>query len=180
MRLLVSVATCPPPNAKLKYKNGSHISIPFLGSTEIPYSFFQCSLVSIFPLLGVAYHPIVFCFIFFRTTAIYLRLAGAGNDLAQNFPWEPLDGRCVHKSSWEIIVTCCLGPMLEEKLHIRKFSHTPVFSFTLWQTRSFFFFNAALFCVLHWCGQTERLRFDSGLDRHLFILLSSFRQILRR
>jgi hypothetical protein len=77
-------------------------------------------------------------------TVICLRLAGVGNDLAENFPWEPLDGRCLHTSSWEIIVTCCLAPMLDEQRCSWKFSHPPLFTFIRSLTRSFLFLQLHL------------------------------------
>ena len=137
------------PTSKSIYKNESHISIPFLGRKLI-YScttffflffffFLQCSLISTFRLSSLTQYPVT-C-IFFSSldyrTVICLRLVVVGNDLAENFPREPLDGRCLHKSSREIIVTCCLAPMLEEQRYPWKFSHPPVFTFIRSLTRSF-------------------------------------------
>lgn len=79
--------------------------------------FLQYSLISTFRLSSLTQYPVTcisFSSLHYRTV-ICLRLVEVGNDLAENFPWEPLDGRCLHKSSWEIIVTCCLAPMLEEQ-----------------------------------------------------------------
>jgi hypothetical protein len=79
-------------------------------------------------------------------TVICLLLAGVENDLAENFPREPLDGRCLHKSSWEIIVTCCLGPMQEKWMYSWKFSHLLLFSSILSVICSF----CVLFFILLW------------------------------
>lgn len=119
-------------------------------STFYIFFFLQCSLISTFRLSSLTQYPVT-C-IFFSSldyrTVICLRLV-VGNDLAENFPWEPLDGRCLHKSSWEIIVTCCLAPMLEEQRCPWKFSHPPVFTFIRSLTRSFIFFNFILSCQLY-------------------------------
>lgn len=94
----------------------SSYTIFFLLSIYLSF-FLQCSLISTFRLSSLTQYPVT-C-IFFSSldyrTVICLRLVVVGNDLAENFPRVPLDGRCLHKSSWEIIVTCCLAPMLEER-----------------------------------------------------------------
>jgi len=116
----------------------SSYTIFFLLSIYLSF-FLQCSLISTFRLSSLTQYPVT-C-IFFSSldyrTVICLRLVVVGNDLAENFPRVPLDGRCLHKSSWEIIVTCCLAPMLEERRYSWKFSHPPVFTFIRSLTRSF-------------------------------------------
>lgn len=112
--------------------------------------FLQCSLISTFRLSSLTQYSVT-C-IFFSSvdyrTVICLRLVVVGNDLAENFPREPLDGRCLHKSSWEIIVTCCwLRCWKNGDTHESFLIHQCLLSF-VHLLAHFSFFNFILSCQL--------------------------------
>jgi hypothetical protein len=130
------------------------------------YHLFLSVFLSFFNVLSfphfdfLVWHSIQLLVIFFSSleyrTVICLRLARVGNDLAKNFPWEPLDGRCLHKFSWEIIVTCCLAPMLEKSgTHESFLIHHCLLSF-VHLLAHFCFFNFILSCQLSWLWPTEQ------------------------